>query len=355
MDGRGAAAAAGARLSRRGRPTLVAALLGLTGCPGESGPGPGAAREVVVYCALDRGFAQPLLEEFQRQSGITVLPKWDAEATKTTGLVEALRAERARPRCDVFWNNEVGQTVVLAADGLLQPYESPSAAGLPAEARDPQGRWAGFAARARVLIVNRRLVPDAERPRSMRDLIDPRWKGRCGVANPLFGTTATHVAALCARDEAAARAWLEGLVANEVVVCAGNAAVKDRVAAGELAFGLTDTDDLNLALLDGSPVGCVFPDQEPGGAGALLIPNSLALMAGAPHADEGRALIDWLLRPEVEARLAASRSAQVPLRAGVPRPAWIPADLRPFPVDWSAVGRAFPAAREQVRTILLRE
>ena len=331
---------------------LFAAGLALVACPGGEA---GGRRQVVVYCALDRLFAQPLLEEYQRQTGVEVLPKWDAEATKTTGLVEALRAERARPRCDVFWNNEVGQTVVLAREGLLEPYQSPNAAGIPAEARDPQGLWTGFAARARVLIVNTDLVPEADRPRSVDALIDPRWKGRCGIAKPLFGTTATHVAALQAQDPEATRAWLAALRENQVVVCAGNASVKDRVVAGELAFGLTDTDDVNLAIVDGRPVQAVFPDQEADGRGTLLIPNSLALLRGAPHPAEGQALIDWLLRPEVEARLAASRSAQVPLRAGVERPAWIPAQLRTFPVSWPAVGEAFPAARAQVEAVLLRE
>lgn len=338
-------------MSARGRSLAVAAgaaALALSACPGGAPP-----RQVVVYCALDRLFAQPLLEEYARERGVEVLPKWDAEATKTTGLVEALRAERERPRCDVFWNNEVGQTVVLGREGLLEPYQSPQAASIPAEARDPQGLWTGFAARARVLIVNTERVSEAETPRSVQDLTLPRWKGQCGLAKPLFGTTATHVAALYALDRAATERWIAGLRANEVVICAGNAAVKDRVASGELAFGLTDTDDLNLALLDHRPVKAVFPDQEPGGSGALVIPNSVALLAGAPHPEEGRALIDWLLRPEVEARLAASRSAQVPLRPGVPRPGWIPAELRTLPVAWAAVGEAFPAARELVVEQLL--
>ena len=332
-----------------------ALALALCGCPGDAPGGAAPARQVVVYCALDRGFAQPILEEFQRETGIEVLPKWDAEATKTTGLVEAIRAERERPRCDLFWNNEVGQTVVLAEEGLLQAHQSPNAAALPPEARDERGLWTGFAARARVLIVNTDLVPEADRPRGVAALADPRWKGRCGIAKPLFGTTATHVAALFARDEAAAKAWLEAIKRNEVVVCAGNASVKDRVARGELAFGLTDTDDLNLALLDGQPVAAVFPDQGEGEMGTLMIPNSLAIVAGAPHPAEARQLVDWLLRPEVEAKLAASRSAQVPLRAGIARAAWIPDQVRTIPVGWPEVGRAFPRAREHVRTAFLGE
>jgi iron(III) transport system substrate-binding protein len=329
----------------------AAVALTLSACPS----GPAATREVVVYCALDRLHAEPVLEAFAARSGIAVRPKWDAEATKTTGLVEAIRAERDRPRCDVFWNNEVGQSIALAREGLLAPYASPAAEGLPSNARDPQGRWTGFAARARVLIVNTDLVPADGGPTSFRDLADPRWKGRVGIAGPLFGTTATHAAALFAAlgaDEA--RAWFRALRKNDVVVCAGNAAVKDKVAAGELAFGLTDSDDVNLALEAKAPVRVVFPDQADGAPGTLLIPNSVAVIAGAPHEAEARALVDHLLSPEVEAALAASRSAQVPLRAGTARPAWIPSTLRTLPVTWEQVADSFEAARVFVRDEFLK-
>lgn len=334
---------------------LAGVLLSTIGCP-PAGPAGGAAGEVVVYCALDRLYAEPILEAFSAKTGLTVKPKWDAEATKTTGLVEALRAERARPRCDVFWNNEVGQTIGLAREGLLEPYESPAAAGLPADARDPAGRWTGFAARARVLLVNTDLVPEADTPTSYRDLLLPRWRGRAGVAGPLFGTTATHVAALFAAlgpDEA--KAWLRGLRSNEVMVCAGNATVKDKVASGELAIGLTDSDDANLALLAGKPVRVVFPDQAEGDLGTLLIPNAVAVVRGAPHPTEARALVDHLLSAEVEAALAGSRSAQVPLRAGTPRPGWIPAVLRTFPVTWDQVADAFEASRAFARDEFMKD
>ncbi len=85
--------------------------LWLTGCAHPQTP------SVVVYCALDQIYSEPILRDFERQSGIQVLAKYDLEATKTSGLVNLLLLEQAHPRCDVFWNNEMLQTAVLARAG----------------------------------------------------------------------------------------------------------------------------------------------------------------------------------------------------------------------------------------------
>lgn len=346
---------------KRGSPLWIA-LLALPWVLGglwlAFGPAPGPAqREVVVYCSLDRLYAQPILDRFTQRTGIKVLAKWDTEASKTTGLVKALLAEQERPRCDVFWNNEVSQTVRLAKAGALEVYKSPAAEGIPAWARDAEGRWTGFAARARVLLVNEARVPKDAMPTSAADLADPRWKGQVGMAKPLFGTTATHAAALFALEGPdAAKAFFQRLRDNEIVICAGNADVKDRVVAGELAFGWTDTDDAHLAILAGEKVQVVFPDQPSkgqAGKGTLLIPNSVALIQGAPHPDEGKALIDALLSKDTEEALAVARSAQIPLREGLERPAWIPKTLKALPVDWEAAGVAFSAARTYLETEFL--
>jgi iron(III) transport system substrate-binding protein len=65
---------------------------------------------VVVYSALDREFAEPVLKAYEKQTGVTVASKFDIESTKTVGLVNLILAESARPRCDLFWNNEIPNT-----------------------------------------------------------------------------------------------------------------------------------------------------------------------------------------------------------------------------------------------------
>jgi iron(III) transport system substrate-binding protein len=194
------------------------------------------------------------------------------------------------------------------------PFHPASAAALPATFKDKDATWYGFAGRARILLVNDDLVSIPDRPRSIHDLTNPRWKDRIGIAKPLFGTTATQAACwFAAWGDAKARDFFGDLKANGVQVFSGNKQVATAVAAGQIAFGLTDTDDAMSEIAAGQRVTIVYPDRAPEQIGTLFIPNTLAILKGAPHAEAARALADYLLSPEVESALANGPSAQIPL------------------------------------------
>lgn len=314
--------------------------LGISGC-GEKQP-----PQVVVYTALDREFSEPIFRKFTQETGIVVRSKFDTESTKTVGLVQAIISERDRPRCDVLWNNEILNTLRLERMGLLQPFKSPEDKFFPANAQSPSGLWHGFAARARILIVNTNQVSEERLPKSIRDLTDPQW--RCGIAKPLFGTTATHAACLFAAwgdDEA--KEFFRAVRQNASIM-GGNKQVAQAVAAGTLAFGLTDTDDAIVEIEKGMPVTIVYPDQGADQLGTLFIPNTLSIIKGAPHAEEAKKLIDFLLSAEVERRLADGPSAQIPLRKGVPASPRVktPSEVRAMNVDWSVAAEKWDAAAE---------
>jgi iron(III) transport system substrate-binding protein len=281
------------------------------------GPPPGAVAKaapgpVVVYSALDREFAEPILAKFP------VRPKFDVESTKTVGLTQEIIAEASRPRCDLFWNNEILNTIRLKKRGLLLGFRAPNADAYPAAFKDKDGTWYGFAARARILLVNMKLVPEGERPKGIEDLLAPRWKGKIGIAKPLFGTTATHAACLFAAwGDDKAKAFFQGLKANEVQVLSGNKQVAMAVGSGQLAFGLTDTDDAMGEVTAGSPVVIVYPDRGADQLGTLFIPNTLAVIKGCPHSTEAADLANHLLAAEVETALAEGPSAQIPLNPNV--------------------------------------
>jgi iron(III) transport system substrate-binding protein len=311
--------------------------------------------EVVVYASLDQVYSQPILERFERDTGVRVRAVYDTEATKTTGLANRLLAEKDAPQADVFWNSEVVRTLVLEREGVLAPYVSPAAAGIPAAFRDPDGYWTGFAARVRVLAVNPSLLPRSEWPASVAELTDARWKGRSAIAYPLFGTTSAHVAALFTVWGAErATAWLESLASNGVEVVDGNSTARDLVVSGRVPLALTDSDDVASARARGDAIEMIFPDAS--GEGALVIPNTVALIAGAPHPEDGKRLIDYLLSPEVELALSQLPGAQIPLRDEVPWPGALPPreTLRPMQVDYDALAGQLDVAMAAAREIFVR-
>jgi iron(III) transport system substrate-binding protein len=307
--------------------------LASAGC-GSRGP------QVVVYTSVDDEFVRPVAERFQKETGIQVNLVPDTEETKSTGLVNRLIAEKARPQADVFWSGDPVRAALLKAKGVTAPYHSPQAEGLPKLYSDPEGHWTGFSARAKVLMYNKDLVKEGQEPKSVRDLLDPRFRGMACLANPLFGTTSMYAAALFqVLGDDKAKQFFEDFAANGGKVLSSNGEVKRRVAAGEFAVGLTDTDDYNEARKEGKPVGVVYPDADE--IGTLIVPNCAVLIAGGPNLEHGKRFIDNLLRPETEQALAEGDAAQMPVRPGVSAPAHVvPIDkLRPMKVDYVELGR----------------
>jgi iron(III) transport system substrate-binding protein len=306
-------------------------------------------REVVVYTSVDQVFAEPVLREFETRSGIRVRSVFDTEETKSTGVLNRIIAERSRPQADVFWSGDPMRPFQLIRRDLVESYAPPGASALPAYAKDPQGRWTGVSARARVLLVNSDLVR-AEGPRSIKDLADPRWRGQTAIANPLFGTTTAHVAALfSAWGDAEAKRFLEAVKANGVRIASSNGEVKRLVASGEVAWGLTDTDDASEALRTGAPVSVVFPDQDE--LGTLLMPTSIVVLRGIAHPEHARSLVDYLASPAVEKYLAEN-GAHLPLQPGVAAPPALfpPQNFRAMQVDYgdlaATIERIQPWLRE---------
>jgi iron(III) transport system substrate-binding protein len=319
----------------------VSALLFATSCAFAGSGCRGCAESgnrVVVYTSVDQVFSEPIFRHCEEQIGLDVQAVFDTEETKSTGVLNRLIAEARHPQADVFWSGDPVRPFLLVSRNLVQPYQSAAANGLPERFRASDGTWTGFAARARVFLVNSQLVAEDEMPQSIQALADPRWRSRAAIANPLFGTTTMHVAALFAAwGDDKARAFLESLKKNDVRIASSNGEVKRLVVSGEVAFGLTDTDDAHQAVEAGAPVRVVYPDQD--ALGTLFMPTSVVLMKGGPNPDRGQRLIDCLLSTEVEKRMAAS-AAHMPLRPGVKTPPQVrsASELTAMAVDYASVG-----------------
>lgn len=278
----------------------------------------GSANTVVVYVSHDQVFSEPILKDFEKDTGIKVRAVFDTEETKSAGVMNRLIAEKDNPQADVYWANEPIRAEVLRQQGVAAPYRSPSAEGIPAAFRDPDGFWTGFSARARMLIVNKSVTL---KPASVFAYANSRWAGRALIAHPLFGTTTAHIAALFATlGDEKAKTFMEQMKRNGVHISASNGDSADQVAAGTYAFAMVDSDDIASRIKQGRAVEGIYPDQQEGGIGCFIVPNAVVLIKGAQHARQAMQLIDYLLSRQTEKKLAFSDAAQIPLHAGVETP-----------------------------------
>jgi iron(III) transport system substrate-binding protein len=290
----------------------------LVGCRGQQEPA------VTVYCAQDQVFAEPLLVEFTRQTGIKARAVFDSEAVKTVGLANRLLAEKNHPQCDVFWGNEELRTRQLAAEGVFRATNG----------------FVAFGCRSRRIVINTNKVSLAEAPHTLAELTNAAWRGKVALAYPMFGTTATHFLALRQLwGDAPWQAWCRALQANNPFLVDGNSVVVKLVGQGEAWVGLTDSDDVAAGIREGLPLAAM-----PLNAETLLIPNTVAVVRGAPHAAEAEQLYRFLQRPEIAEQLVKAAALEGTQPGQRP-------DLR---VDWQALLNDLEVSTATLRNIFLR-
>ncbi len=295
----------------------VLAAIWLCGC------NPADKRQVVVYTSQDQVFAEPVLRDFTRQTGIRVNAVFDSEAVKTVGLVNRLLAERDHPQCDLFWNNEELRTRQLAAQNVCSSWT-------PLE---------GFC-RFRRLVVNTNRISVGQAPRSLDELTNAVWRGKVAMSYPLFGTTATHFLALRQQwGEARWEAWCRALQANNPMVVDGNSVVVRQVGRGEAWLGLTDSDDIAAGQREGLPVAGISL-----GADALLIPNTVAIVKGSPREALATELVAYLQTKQVKTRLAEMNAFEP---ASNPEPSALK-------VPWDSLLAEMPSALKKLELVFLR-
>lgn len=326
---------------------IVGVLTALTGC----GTKPSAAsKTVVIYVSEDQVFSEPVLKDFEKETGIQVKAVFDTEESKSTGVMNRLLAEKGNPQADAYWANEPVRADVLRQQGISAPFRPANAQQIPEQFKDPQGYWTGFSARARLMVAHRAAKT---KPTGVLSYVDPKSKGRTVIANPLFGTTTAQMAALFSLwGDEKGKQFLGGLKANQVKLSTSNGESADFVASGEFEFALVDSDDAVDRMRHGKPIEIVYPDQGENQVGVLIIPNALALIRGGPNPENGRKLIEYLVSKETERKLAVADCAQIPLNPGV----LPPAELKPInEIKTMKVNYAGLAAKLQTIQPVLKE
>ena len=314
-----------------------------------AGCGPAPRDSVTVYVSEDRVFSEPILKDFERDTGIVVRAIYDTEEAKSTGVMNRLLAEKSIPQADVYWANEPVRADVLRQQGISTAFAPVAAQAIPAAFKDAEGYWTGFSARARVFVVNRSAK---FKPTGIESYLDPLARGRGVIANPLFGTTTAQMAALfTAWGDDKGKQFLGALKNNGVKLSTGNGESADLVAAGEFDFALVDSDDAVDRIRHKKAIEIVYPDQGEGKPGLLLIPNAVALIRGSPNSSAGKKLIEYLLSKETERKLALADCAQIPLQAGVEPPAELRqvSELKTMRINYSELGAKLQAIQPVLR------
>ncbi len=257
----------------------------------------------VLYSSLDTAYAEEILRASPSLKDVKIVS--DTEGAKSSGLINRLSAERNRPVADVFLSGDPMRSAYLERHEIGKIYE---------------GRER--AARFRMLIINTERAL-GERPSSTLDLALPEFAKLSCIANPQFGTTSMHVAVLLEQyGEERVKKFLVDFVKNGGTIVASNGEVKRRVSSGEYAYGLTDSDDVSVAISDGKPVEYKILDLET--IGAVAIPVTAVVINGCPHPEKARMLADYLTSKETEKILATSLAAHFPIISSAEKPSSFP-------------------------------
>ena len=331
------------------RPLLgLASALALAagGCGFGTGSG---ETDLVVYSGRSEALVKPILDDFAEETKLNVSVRF----ADTTELAGTVLEEGDRPRADVFIGQDAGALARLGEEGRLAPY---SAARVRREFRSDDGTWTGLSARARVLIANTEALPEAERPKSVFELVEPRWKGKVASPNATNASWLGFVSEMRIKEgDAVTRRWLRGMKRNGLAVLGSHTDVRNAVGSGEFELGLVNHYYVELEKREGSPVEAVYTDQAPGDFGVVINAASGGILKGTKHPREAKRLMDYLLQPEVQ-REFAGRNFEYPVVEGVDAAGLRPlSDIRGTGVELSALGPKLDSTLELLDEVGLGE
>jgi iron(III) transport system substrate-binding protein len=296
-------------------PGSSAAPSGPAGTSGATPPAAGspvAGGTLTIYSGRSEELVGPLIERFSTQTGIDVQVNYAGTSELATTILE----EGAASPADVFFSQEGGALGALAEEGLLAELPQATLDRVDAAFRSRDGVWVGVSGRARVAAYNTDALTADAMPDSILDFTDPAWKGRLGWA-PSNASLQSFVTALRVLEgEDAARAWLEGIQANEPKVYEGNSQALAGVAAGEVDAAFINHYYLLQATSDGTTLDAAnhfFPGGDPG---SLINAAGAGILASSDNAATAQAFVDFLLSDASQAYFS-EETYEYPLVDGI--------------------------------------
>jgi len=287
----------------------LVALLALTGC--------GSSADLTIYSGRNEQLVGPLLDRFERESGLDVEIRYGDSAELAATIAE----EGENSPADVFFSQDAG--ALGAIEDRLAPLPRPVLAAVPERFRDPRGRWSGVSGRARVIAYATDRLEEREVPDSVFELTDERWRGRVGFPPSNASFQAFVSAMRLDVGDARTRQWLEALQANQPKRYENNIQTMEAIARGEVDVGMVNHYYLyELAQENpGFPVANHFPRA--GDPGSLVNAAGVGILRTSEHAANAQRFARFLVSRPAQ-RYFADTTSEYPLVEGVPRRGELP-------------------------------
>jgi iron(III) transport system substrate-binding protein len=284
----------------------------------QSGDDPGP-EGITVYSGRIPPLIGPAIDMHEQQVDRDVQVRFGDSAQLATTLIEEGEGSPA----DVFFSQDAGALEAVDAEGLLAELPDDILRRVPPRFRAQSGRWVGTSARSRVIAYDSRELEPHDLPGSVLDLTDSEWEGRVGWA-PANASLQAYVSALRAEQgDEAARAWLEGMIANDVQAYESNTPIRDAIAAGEIDVGLINHYYVAQAKAEEGadyPVDVHFP---PNDLGALVNVAGTGVLESSERKEEAFEFIRFLLGKTGQRYFVAS-SKEYPVTEGIAQPEGVP-------------------------------
>lgn len=301
---------------RRSLALFALALIGITGCSSGTDEATSTpAGTLTVYSGRSEELVAPLFERFTSETGIPVAARYGDSAELAAQILE----EGAAAPAQVFFSQDAGALGALSAEGRLAELPAETAEAVAPAYRSPDGTWTGVTGRARVIAYDSRQLTSEQVPQSVLDLTDPKWKGQVAIAPTNASFQAFVTAMRKSQGDEATRAWLEGLVANDVQTYEKNSLILDAVDAGQVQLGLVNHYYWyeKAAEVGSDAMRAQIAFTAPKDPGSLVNVAGVGILANAADDPNAAAFVSWLLTPEIQ-EWFVENTFEYPLVADIP-------------------------------------
>src|SRR6266705_6381565 len=253
--------------------------------------------KVVWYTSLALPTAEKVAKLFEAANpGIKV----EVHRTGSQRILQRVMQELQAniKNADVIHTSDAGHFVLLKDKKLLAKYTPAGVESFPPGFKDRDGYYYGLRATVNVIAYNPKIVPAAEAPRTWKDLLDPKWKGKQVTAHPgNSGVIATHVLALV---HLYGWDYFKQLAQNKLMLVQSAVDPSGVVASGERPVAVNGGDySFYQVKKKGNPIEVVYPKE-----GVPLVSSPSAIASFAPHPNAAKLFTDFTFSREVQQVLA---------------------------------------------------